>query len=211
MDFILTYHWQVFIAIEIVSVISLLLFGLFRYFFSKDKFSIIFIISFIALLLIEALLGLYVYFHTGEISTFLIVIMVFLAYAFTFGIADFIRLDRWMRKTVGKLRGVELLTEKDYRIMKRNKNPKYLAKKYRITSLIHLGIFIIGQSIFWSMGTNSFDEMKGYLMDLSWVEVGDAQHSPYPNDMLYGIGVIWGIAFIVDFIYSWSYTLFPKK
>ncbi|EGQ18155.1 hypothetical protein HMPREF9372_3809, partial [Sporosarcina newyorkensis 2681] len=56
MDFILTYHWQVFIAIEIVSVISLLLFGLFRYFFSKDKFSIIFIISFIALLLIEALL-----------------------------------------------------------------------------------------------------------------------------------------------------------
>src|SRR5699024_6938041 len=131
--------------------------------------------------------------------------------ACTFGIFDFIRLDRWMRKQIGKLRGVDLLTEKDYRIMERNKNPHYLAKKYRITSLIHLFIFVLAQAIFWSMGTDSLTEAKGYVMDLSWIQAGEAVNSPYPNDTLYGIGIIWGIVFIVDFIYSWSYTLFPDK
>src|SRR5699024_6098336 len=54
-------------------------------------------------------------------------------------------------------------------------------------------------------------EAKEYALDLSWVDTGDPDISPYPNDMFYGIGMIWGIAFVVDFIYSWSYTLFPSK
>jgi len=28
---------------------------------------------------------------------------------------------------------------------------------------------------------------------------------------LYAVGTIWGIIFAVDFIWSWSYTLFPAK
>lgn len=211
MEFILTFHWHIFIVIEVLSLVAILLFGLFRYFFDKHKFSVIFIVAFISLLLVEAILGLYVYRQTGEISTFIIIIMVFLAYACTFGIVDFMRLDRWMRDKVGRFRGVDLLTEKDNKIMERNKDPKYLAKKYRKTSIIHLGIFIIGQTIFWSMGTDSINEMIGYLKDLSWLDEGVAENTPYPNDMSYGIGVIWGIAFIADFIYSWSYTLFPGK
>lgn len=49
-----------------------------------------------------------------------------------------------------------------------------------------------------------------YLSDFSWIEKGVAKESPYPNDVTFGIGIIWGIVFIADFIYSWSYTLFPK-
>lgn len=211
MDFILTYHWNIFITIEVLSLISLLMFGVFRYFFSKRQFSLIFIAAFLALLFIEALLGLYVYLQTGEISTFLIVIVIFLVYACTFGVFDFIRLDRWMRDKIGKFRGVNLLTEKDRYINERNRDPKYLAKKYRMTSTIHLFIFVIGQAILWSMGTDSITEAKGYLMYLSWVEDGTSGTSPYPNDMLYGAGMIWGIVFVIDFIYSWSYTIFPNK
>ncbi|HLR03046.1 MAG TPA: hypothetical protein VK111_09935 [Virgibacillus sp.] len=211
MDIILTYHWNIFITIEILSLLSLLLFGVFRYFFSKRRFSLVFIAVFLGLLLVEALLGLYVYQRTGEISTFLIVIMVFLVYACTFGIFDFIKLDRWMRDKIGNFRGVDLLSEKDRWIIKRHRDPKYVAKKYRISSIIHLVIFVIAQSIFWSMGTDSFAEAKEYALDLSWVDTGDPDISPYPNDMFYGIGMIWGIVFVVDFIYSWSYTLFPSK
>jgi len=61
------------------------------------------------------------------------------------------------------------------------------------------------------MGTDSMIEAKNYLTDFSWLEEGVAENSPYPNDIIYGIGIIWGIAFIADFIYSWSYTLFPNK
>lgn len=211
MDFVLEYSWQLFIAIEVLSLVSLIMFGVFRYFFVKSRLSFIFIFLFISLLLLEGVLGLYVYKQTGEFSSFQIVISVFIVYAVTFGVFDFIRLDRWMRNRIGKLRGVNLLTEKDRHIIEQNKNPKYLAKKYRITSTIHLVIFVIVQGIFWSMGTDSITEMKAYMTDLSWIEEGVAENSPYPNDTLYGIGMIWGIVFIVDFLYSWSYTLFPSK
>lgn len=50
-----------------------------------------FIFLFLFLLIIEGLLGLYVYRQTGEISTFQIVIIIFIIYAFTFGILDFIK------------------------------------------------------------------------------------------------------------------------
>lgn len=193
-----------------MSLISLIFFGVFRYFFDKLKFSITFIILFLVLLLTEASLGLLIYKQTGKFSSFQIIITIFLIYAFTFGIVDFLRLDRWMRKQIGKIRGIDLLTEKDLNIMDRNKNPKYLAKKYRISSIVHLAVFVVGQTIFISLGTDSISEAQEYLTDFSWVEAGNAKNSPYPNDTIFAIGVVWGIVFIIDFIYSWSYTIFPK-
>ncbi|MGE7543617.1 hypothetical protein [Sporosarcina sp. FSL K6-3508] len=211
MDVILDYNWELFISLEVLSLGSLIFFGIFRYFFKKPQFSLMFIFLFLFLLIIEGLLGLYVYRQTGEISTFQIVIIIFIIYAFTFGITDFIKLDRWMRKKVGKLRGVELLTDKDYEIIERNSNPKYIAKKYRVSSYIHLVLFITVQAILWVIGTESLAEIKMYLSDFSWLGNENAKESPYPNDAAFAIGVIWGIVFIADFIYSWSYTLFPKK
>ena len=210
MDAILTYQWEIFIAAEVFSLLSLFLFGVFRYFFIKTRFSIVFILLFILLLLCEALVGLYVYQATGKVSTFTIIIIIFVAYACTFGVFDFMRIDRWMRRKIGSWRGIELLTEKDYMILERNRNPKYVAKKYRISSLLHLVVFVIGQSIFWWMGTESIAEMKFYLTDFSWLNERNAEQSPYSNETFYTIGVIWGIAFIADFIYSWFYTLFPS-
>lgn len=211
MNTLIDYQWELFIIAEVLSVVSLVLFCIVRYFFNKRSLSVVFIVAFLVLLVVEAILGLYVYVHTGEVSTFTIIITIFVIYACTFGVFDFIRLDRWMRMKIGKMRGAELLSSKDYEIIKRNSNPTYVAKKYRISSLIHLVVFAISQTIFWSLGTDSIAEMKGYLMDLSWIEEGASENSPYPNDTIFYIGVIWGIVFIVDFIYSWSYTLFPSK
>ncbi|CDO03871.1 hypothetical protein BN988_02401 [Oceanobacillus picturae] len=207
----LQYHWEIFIVAEVLSIASLLLFCVFRYFFNKQRLSRGFIALFLALLAAEALLGLFVYQETSEISSFLIIVTVFVIYACTFGIADFKKLDRWMRRKIGTFRGVELLTEKDYEIIRRDMDPKYKAKKYRISSLIHLAVFLVAQAIFWSLGTDSLAEVKWYLTDFSWVERGEAEGSPYPNETIFSIGVIWGLVFIIDFLYSWSYTLFPSK
>src|SRR5699024_10422669 len=142
---------------------------------------------------------------------FQIVIIVFLIYACTFGINDFRNLDRWMRGKIGAWRNIELLSAKDYDIIEKRKDPKQIARKYRISATVHLILFIIVQTIFWMLVTESVNEMLSYLKDLSWIETGEYMDSPYPNETLYGIGMIWMVIFVIDFIWSWSYTIFPSK
>jgi len=208
---LLTYQWELFIAAEILSVVMLLLFGLTRYLLNQRKLSTIFISLFLALFIFEAVLALYIYQITGEISTFQITVMLFVLYACTFGIADFKRLDRWMRKTIGKWRGVSLLTEKDMQVMEHLQDPKYIAHKNRISAMIHLVIFVGVQAGLWIYGLGGTAGIADYLTDLTWVEVDDYQQSPYASETAFSMSKLWGLIFIVDFIYSWSYTFFPKK
>lgn len=208
---LIMFQWEIFIALEVLSVVSLLVFGFFRYVLNKRKLSVLAIVAFLGLLVAEAGVALLIYKETKEISTFQIVVIIFLLYACTFGIFDFLKLDRWMRKTIGKWRGVELLTKEDHRIMERQKDPVRLARKYRLTSTIHLLVFVIGQGILWWYGTGSVEAMVGYLTDLTWIESGTAADSPYANDIAFSFGMVWLIVFIADFIYSWSYTIFPSK
>lgn len=211
-DLIVQYQWNIFITAEILSLLALLLFGAIRYLFGKKRLSLSFLILFLLLLAVEAGAALIVYQQTGEIETFQIVVFVFIIYACTFGIWDFKKLDRWMRDKIGNVRKVDLLTDKDREIMQRQKDPKYIAKKYRYSSIVHLAIFVIVQCCFWYYGTNGDIElMLAYLKDPSWMGQETAVNSPYPNATLYEISHVWGIIFAIDFIYSWSFTFFPPK
>lgn len=211
MDVILEYQWEVFIGIEVLSLVSLLLFGVVRYVFNKQKRSLSFLFLFVLLLFLEAALAIFIYRETGEFSTFQIVITIFVIYACTFGISDFKKLDRWMRLKIGNWRGTELLTEKDKYVMKKQKDPKYIAKKYRYSSMIYFLLFVIAQLIFLSYSLDSMEQAIPYLTDLSWIGTEYVEETPYSNETLYGISMVWGLVFIVDFMYSWSYTIFPAK
>lgn len=210
MDFLVTYQWGIFITIEIMFFVFFLLFGFVRYFLNIRRLSLVFLGGFLSLIIIEALLAFVIFRITGEISTFQIVIAIFIIYAFTFGIFDFLKLDRWMRQKIGAWRNVELLTKKDYQIIEQNKNPKYIARRYRISATIHLIVFIIGQTALWIHGTENISELLTYLRDFSWFETGDFADSPYANEATYSVGMIWIIVFFIDFIWSWSYSLFPS-
>lgn len=211
MTFIQAYNWEIFITLEVLSWISLMAFGLFRYFLDQKKRSMLFLGIFIGVIGVEALLGWLIYKETGELSTFQMVITIFVVYAITFGIADFKKLDRWMRSKIGKWRGIDLLTAKEKTIILRDKDPKYIARKYRMSSLIHLVIFVGVQVYFWTISLPSMEEVLPYIKDLSWIGTEDVSKTPYANETLYSISMVWGIVFVVDFIYSWSYTLFPSE
>lgn len=113
MSLLLTYRWETLILIEVLLLVCLVSFSVMRYFFDRSKQSMIFLSLFIFLLLVEGGLGFFIYLKTGELDTFQIVVFIFIVYACTFGIFDFMKLDRWMRKVIGSWRGVSLLTEKD--------------------------------------------------------------------------------------------------
>ncbi|WP_087972091.1 hypothetical protein [Oceanobacillus rekensis] len=211
-DFMVTNQWEVFITFEIISFVSLLLFGVVRYILNRKSASILFLLLFVFLLIFEAILALLIYRETGEISTFQIVITVFVVYACTFGIFDFMKLDRWMRGKIGKWRGVELLTSKDRTLMAKQKDPKYVARKNHNSAIIHLIIFALFQVAFWFHGTGGdIALMLDYLKDLSWIGTENYMETPYANETIFGIAMVWGIVFIVDFLYSLSYTFFPSK
>ncbi|MED3646332.1 hypothetical protein P4475_05780 [Halalkalibacterium halodurans] len=207
----LDYQVEIFITMEVLTVICLLLFGVTRYYFNIRKASLLFILLFIGITALEAALAWWLYNKTGEISTLQIIITVFVLYAITFGIGDFKKLDRWMRKKIGGWKGIDLLTEKDRQLISLQKDPAYVARSYRRSSYIHIALFVTAQMIFISMGTDSLSESLAYVKDWSWIEHGTYEQSPYPNETIYSIAMLWGIIFVVDTIYSWSYTVFPKK
>lgn len=210
-NFMLTYQWEIFIIAEVLSWVSLLFFGIVRYFLNKQRLSSLFLIVFIGLIAFEAILGWLIYQETGEISSFQIIITIFVVYACTFGISDFKKLDRWMRKHIGKWRNVQLLTETDIEIMNKLKDPKSVAKRYRKTSTIHLLVFVLVQAGFWTYGNEGIQSLLAYAKDLSWIGTENVAETPYANETIYRISMIWGLVFIVDFIWSWSYTIFPSK
>lgn len=211
MNFLLTYQWNIFIIAEVLSLVSLLLFGVVRYFFNKHRLSSLFIVLFILFVALEAVLAWLIYQETGEIEDFQIIITVFVLYACTFGVSDFRKLDRLMRKHIGKWRGVNLLTEKDREKMSKQKDPKHKARKYRWSSLVHLIVFVAVQVGFLMYSNNDIQAIVDYIKDLSWIGTENIAETPYANETLYGISMVWGIVFIADFIYSWSYTIFPAK
>ncbi|WP_100012416.1 hypothetical protein [Lentibacillus sediminis] len=213
-NLLVQYQWELFIFAEVLSVISLFLFGIVRYLFGKQRLSLFFLLAFLVLLVFEALLAMLIYQETGEISTFQIVITIFVIYACTFGIADFRKLDRWMRSKIGKWRGVKLLTDKDIAIMSKQKDPGYIAKKYRRSAMLHLAIFTAVQLGIWLYTSNSTEQFMQYITDLSWVSMEGTENlaeTPYPNELLYGLSQLWALVFVIDFLYSWSYTVFPAN
>ncbi|MBU3536721.1 hypothetical protein KHT87_20035, partial [Alkalihalobacillus clausii] len=134
MEGIIEFAAPLFIAMELASLVCLLLFGVVRYGLDKRKASMVFIFLFIGITALEAGLGWLLYKETGELSTLQIIITVFVLYAVTFGIQDFKKLDRWMKQKIGRLRGIDLLTDKDREQIAKQKDPSYQARMYRRSS-----------------------------------------------------------------------------
>ncbi|UCZ55080.1 hypothetical protein LGQ02_10285 [Bacillus shivajii] len=206
-DLLIKFQLEAFVIAEIVTVISILLFLFLRYATKKQTLSFLFLSFIILATIFEAFLVWLVYQETGEISTIQIVIIIFIIYAFTFGIHDFKRLDRKVKKLVGNWRGVQLLTEKDLIAIEKSNDPKYVAITNRRWWYIHLMIYIGVQSLFWFVyGINSMDyiEFLTALFDFSNITLLN-------NEFVAQVSTLWSLIFIIDTIYSLSYTIFPKK
>lgn len=206
-EFIIDYQWELFIFAEIISWLSLVLFLLIRYAFRRFSISILFLMSFLVATIFEVVLAIFDYQETGEIATFQIIIFVFILYAFTFGIGDFKKIDRYLKIKIGKWQGKDLLTEKDKHMMKQNKDPAYIARKYRRTWAAHAVIFMVVHLLFWTFNRLPDESFLAFFTQFSWITESEVFREPFVNQ----ISAIWKIIFFVDTIWSWSYTLFPAK
>lgn len=210
MQQLLTYQWEVFIAIEVSSLFCLLLFFSMRYLFANTQSSYFFLVLFFIMIVLEAVLAFVVYQQTGEFTTFHIVIVIFILYAATFGINDFKKLDRYMKSKIGKWRGIELLTEKDREIMVRLKDPKVIARNARYWFYAHTVVFLAAIGFFWTYAGNHDYSMIYFITNLEWFQDELSVPRPFSDELLTNIVQIWLIVYVVDSIVNWSYTLFPS-
>jgi len=210
-DFLITHQWSIFIGLEILSFVFLLAFLIIRYAFTKQKLSNWFMVLFIICMVLEVILAFMIYQQTGEISTFQIVIAVFILYACTFGVSDFRKLDRWIKKKIGDWRGINLLSDEEIRKMELAKDPKVIARNNRRWWYAHAIAFIVGYSLFWLYNGNHNHDLMFYLEDLSWWEEANHTNGPFQSEAIVAISKIWTVIFALDTIISWSYTFFPSK
>jgi len=210
-QFLIEHQWSLFIGLEVASFIFLLIFLVIRYVFIRQRISGLFLGLFILCIVLEAILAWFVYQETGKIDTFQIVIAIFIVYAFTFGIGDFKKLDRFIKKHVGRWRGIDLLSEEDIRKMEVAKDPKVIARKNRRWWYTHAFIFVIVHTVFWVIYGNHAHDLIYYLEDLSWFGEEDFTNAPFRKESITQISRIWMIVFAIDTIVSWSYTIFPDK
>lgn len=211
LEMILSHHWEIFISLEIASVVLIIAFLLVRYLMSKSSLSHLFLLLFLLCLGLEVALGLFMYQRTGEISSFTIIIGIFIVYSCTFGISDFKKLDRYMKQKLGKWRGINLLTEEEIRKIEQANDPKEMARKARLSWYIHVVLFVMMHSIFWIFDGHHENGILYYVSDLSWWGDIDFETSPFHNEIVNGISKLWMVVFGIDTIISWSYTFFPTK
>ena len=187
-SFLLNHKIEVLIASEIIFFVFVGLALLLRYWFRLKKASIIAFIIVILNELAVFAIGVFDYIEVGTFSQFQMLIIIFIIYAILFGKSDFKKLDRWIQKKVAKLKGEPIPDFGEE--SKRKLYGKEHAKEERKGFYQHLIIFVIAQICFFLM--------------LHFIPMEN-------TDLIAGISNVWTKVLIIDFIWSFSYTIWPKK
>jgi hypothetical protein len=208
MDFVLDHKWVFLILAETVFWVSTLSFLVVRYWFNLKKLSIAFFVLFLLNDLWIAAMGYFDYLRTGEFSTYQIIILVVIAYAFLYGKSDFQKLDRFIQRKVAKWRGLpepELLDSKPLYGMQH-------AQQERQNLYKHILLFITVQGIFWLVFGLS-DAVSTIQLDSLWKDWYDTTKTDlfYKNDTVNNVTRIWALILAIDIVVSLSYTVAPKK
>lgn len=138
------------------------------------------------------------YASTGVIGTFQVVVAAFVLYALVYGRQDFGRLDAYIKRKVMSLKDQApspAATSSSGSVASKGLEH---ARKERRGWYQHLVVFAIGQTLLFVLGE-------------SWLTVTLGGETPADPSGLMSFGRIWAIVFIVDTVWSLSYTFFPRN
>lgn len=200
---LVTYQWYLFILLEVISTLGALGFIYTRYKIKNRRLSQLLLFVFISPLVLEAVLALVIYQQTKEITSFHIVIILFLLYACTFGVADFKKIDRMVRIWLGKRAGEDLLTPAEHAQLAREKSPQYIRRKSLRNLVIHSIIFTLAVIYMWITFGN-----QDFSLNLHWITNSD-HIQPLTNEVANTVLRVWLIAYSIDSILNLSYILTP--
>ncbi|TKC14916.1 hypothetical protein [Robertmurraya kyonggiensis] len=193
------------IVSEVIFWVFVVLALLFRYWFRMKKASFL---AFIILILEELAVfffGVLDYIYVGTFSSFQVIIVIFILYGIIFGKSDFKKLDRWIKKKVAHIKGETLpIDEEDIR---GDAYGKEHAKQERRNFYGHFLTFIMLHIIFAIL----FGYVPESFFNIPLPQGIEGISKTSNHNPIASISNIWTKILIVDFIWSFSYTIFPKK
>lgn len=203
-NFLIQYKWQLIIIGEALFLLLISAFFIMRYWFRQHAIALGAVLLLIINELFLVLLAVFDYKETGKVASFQIVTIIFFIYLLLEGKKDFRKLDNYFKRKVAKWKyktGTELHEGEK---IEPSKYGRTHAKEERKGWYGHFLIFIIAQIIFLNVSSFSgFDNItfnnKGNLFKI------------YEDARINKANNLWGIILIIDFFWSFSYTLWPRK
>jgi hypothetical protein len=193
MEFVLDNKWFFLVGAEVTFWVLSVAFLAMRYLFDLNRASVVVLALIILDNALIAGLGFLDFRRTGEFSAYQLVAAAIVVYGLTYGTRDFRRLDAYLKRKVAGLRGKPRSSETPARTPARDK-----AQKNRRSWYVHLVVFAAGQAALVAASE-------------SWILPLLTGGAPADPSFLMNAGRIWAIAFVVDTIWSLSYTPFPGK
>jgi hypothetical protein len=168
-----------------------------RYWFGSDRGSLVLLGLIVLDNLFILALGVLDYLSTGEFAVYQIAIAAVLVYGLTFGKGDMKRLDAYLKKRVARWKG-QVPSEAPPSSRGGTSSAGHdKARKERQGWYKHLAVFVVGQGVLFAMGE-------------SWPVAQLVGNVPEELSALMNASRIWCVVFVVDTIWSLSYTVFPR-
>lgn len=160
--------------------------------------------------LLVAALGLLDYRRTGEFAGYQIVVLAFIVYALTFGKEDFRQLDERIERMVLTWKGqAQPAPTPASRTARPALSGAEHYRKERRGWYVHLAIFVVGQTVFLAMGESWPATILTGELPPSALNTG--KWSGAETSTLTLASRVWCVVIVVDFVWSFSYTLFPRR
>ena len=199
MDLLIEYKWVLLVGTEVVFWICAVAFFVARYWFEMGRLGNLLLVFIIVEEVLANLfilgLGALDYRQAGEITGYQVVAVAFILYALTLGRQDARRLDAYLKKKTARWKGKDVPEPTSTASAPVRPAPDK-ATRYRREWYQHVALFVAGQTILFFIGES---------YPVAFLSGG----MPSDPSGLMLASRVWTVIFLVDTVWSLSYTVWP--
>ncbi|GIQ71136.1 hypothetical protein DUZ99_12140 [Xylanibacillus composti] len=188
MSFIYEHEWLFFFLSEVLIWVLAVPFLILRYRYGLEQASIVLLIVILACNLFQGLLVVVDFVHTGEISFFQVVIVLFFIYAFTLGKSDFALMDQYLKKKF----------KPPHRVVKEASLLPYMRFR-RKWMLGHTAAFLLLHSIWYAVDIGTLVPPAGLFFFQDWIRLPHQGYFEIPQ--LNALSYFWKVMYYVDLLF----------
>ncbi|GEM_PF-3119994 len=189
MSFIYEHEWMFFVLSEVLIWVMAVPFLIIRYRFGLEQASMVLLILILTCNLFQGLLVVIDFVHTGEVSFFQVVIVLFFIYAFTLGKSDFALVDLYLKKK--------------FKPMHRNaKRDESLHPYIRFRSkwmLVHTAAFLLLHAGWYIVDVGGILPPAGLFFFHEWIRLPHQGYFEIPA--LNAMSYFWKVVYYMDLLF----------